>query len=131
MPAAKSGSGHVKVMVSMTADEVRRIDARADAAHMNRSAFIVEMTLREEVALVSAIETLHRELGRFAADNASWKGEVATLRKYSAKIEKAAAASLALAREALADVEKRNRAGKHASSAVVTKALKAIVQSLG
>lgn len=71
----KPNSGHVKVMVSMTADEVRRIDARADAAHMNRSAFIVEMTLREEVALVSAVETLHRELGRFAVDNAGWKGK--------------------------------------------------------
>lgn len=131
MPAAKPDSGAVKVMVSMTADDVRRIDARANAAHMSRSAFVVEMTLREDVSLVSAVETLQAELRRFAADNAGWKSEVATIHRQSAKREKAISSTLLLANETLAAVEKRNKAGVPASSAVVTKALKAIIQALG
>lgn len=131
MPATKPDGGAIKIMVSMTADDVRRIDERANAAHMNRSAFIVEMTLREDVSLVSAVETLQTELRRFAADNAGWKGEVAALHRHSEKREKAIAAALVRANEALADVEKRNKAGEPASSAAVTKALKAIIQSLG
>jgi hypothetical protein len=121
----------VKALVSISADELRRIDARADAAHMTRSAYIVEMTLREEVGLVSAIETLRRELNRFAADNVGWKGEVSALRKHSDRREKAIAAAQSIVHEALSDIEKRNRAGEPASSAAVLKALRAISQSLG
>lgn len=132
MPAAsdKAESGHVKVMLSMSANEVRRIDVRADAAHMTRSAYIVEMTLREEVGLMNAVEILQKELRRFAADNAGWKGEVAKLHRHSEKREKVITAALMLANEALAEVEKRNKAGEQVSSAAVTKALKTIVQSL-
>jgi hypothetical protein len=121
----------VKALLSIGADDLRRIDARADAAHMTRSSYIVEMTLRDEVGIMSAITTLQGELRRFAADNAGWKGEVAALHKHSEKREKAIAAALTLAHEALVDVEKRNKAGEPASSAAVTKALRAIIQSLG
>src|SRR5258706_10156946 len=96
----------VKALVSISADELRRIDVRADAAHMTRSAYIVEMTLREEVGLVSAVETLRRELDRFGADNAGWKGEVAALRKHVERRDKAINAAQALVHEALSDIEK-------------------------
>ena len=134
MPAAKQrpdDDERVKALVSIGADELRRIDARANAAHMTRSAYIVEMTLREEVGLVSAVETLRQELRRFAADNAGWKGEVAELRKHVERRDKAIAAAQALVHEALTEIEKRNKAGEPASSAAVIKTLKAIAQSLG
>ena len=114
----------------MGADEIRRIDARADATRMTRSAYVVEMTLREEVGLVSAIETLRCELNRFAADNAGWKGEVAALRKHVERGDKAITATLTLVNEALTEIKKRNKAGKPASSAAMIKVLKAISQSI-
>jgi hypothetical protein len=117
-------------MLSMGADKVRRINARADAAHMTRSAYIVAMTLREEVGLVSAIETLRGELRRFAADNAGWKGEAAVLRKRIVKQERAIGAARRLVSEALVKIEQRNKADKPASSVAVIKALRVIDRSL-
>lgn len=66
-------TGRTKVMLSMTTDDLRRIDQRADAAHMTRSAYVVEMTLREEVGLMRAIEMLRKDLRRFSTDKAGWR----------------------------------------------------------
>jgi len=46
-------------------------------------------------------------------------------------VDKAIDAAQTLMHEALAEIEKRNKAGEPASSAAVVKVLKAIVQSLG
>jgi hypothetical protein len=56
-------------MLSISAEQLRQIDMRAAAAHMTRSAYVVTMTLRDEVGLMSAIEMLRGELQRFAESN--------------------------------------------------------------
>ena len=70
----RGGDGPVKVMLSIGAEQLRQIDARAAAACMTRSAYVITMTLRDEVGLVSAIEMLRGELQRFS-DNAALKNE--------------------------------------------------------
>jgi hypothetical protein len=121
---------HTKVMLSITPSQLRKIDERADAAHMTRSAYIVEMTLRDEVGLMSVIATLREELRRFVTDHAGWKGDLAFLRKRVNKLDKASVAARSIVNELLVEIEKRNKAGETVSSLAMIKALKAIDQIL-
>lgn len=129
-PKAPLDDERAKVMLSIGQDQLKRIDARADAAHMTRSAYIVEMTLRDDVGLLSAMTTLQNELRRFTADNAGWKGEVAALRRQVEKQDKAISAALALARNTVSDIEQKNRAGESVSSATMIRLLKTFIQAL-
>jgi hypothetical protein len=129
--AKPEADGYTKVMLSIASDQLRKIDERADAAHMTRSAYVVEMTLRDEVGLMSTIATLREELRRFSTDNVGWKGEMTAMRKQVDKLGKANDAARLAANAALTEIEQRNKAGETVSSLATIKALRAIVQALG
>lgn len=54
-----------KVLLSIDEDELKEIDAKADAAGMSRSAYLVAMGRQGPVRIFDAIQTLHDELGRY------------------------------------------------------------------
>ncbi len=67
-----------KVLLSVTEDDLKTIDARAVAAGMNRSAYLVAMGRAGSAGVLDAIHRLSVELQRFERD-AGWQKEIDAL----------------------------------------------------
>jgi hypothetical protein len=119
-----------KVLLSVGQTELARIDERATAAGMSRSAYMVEMTLRDEAALLSAIATLQDELKRFAADNAGWRGEVAQLRNQIHRQDETLNNLRSLLQNFLDEIGRYRKSDDSISLATVTDRLKMLSEML-
>jgi phage shock protein A len=104
-----------KVLLSVGADELDRIDAQAEAAGMSRSAYLVAMGVQGGANIgqvIAAVQHLELELRRFQADAAGWRTEVSDLQSMVEKMQKKLDAATGAATKLLDVIEIKDMPAK-------------------